>query len=199
MPDTERIRQKLQRQARMAWDRAERFRAAAEGRSQPARRILVDIATNAEDAAKNFEARAYWIDAISGAFRFAFEATPHPYLLLTPKLDIASANDAYLSVTMTRRNDIVGTGIFDVFPDNPADAAADGVRNLKASLVRVLDRGAADPMARQRYDIRRPDGLFEERWWQPINIPVFNGDRRLMGVLHHVEDVTAAVKAGRCR
>src|SRR2546428_7515922 len=32
----------------------------------------------------------------------------------------------------------LGRGIFDVFPDNPDDPAADGVRNLRASLERVL-------------------------------------------------------------
>ncbi len=120
------------------------------------------------------------------AFRPVFEATPHPYLLLTPDLKIADANDAYLSVTMTRLSDIVGCGLFEVFPDNPDQPEADGVRNLAAS----LDRGRPDRMRRQRYDIRRPDGRFEERWWDPLNIPVFDDEGRMALILHHVEDVT---------
>jgi len=38
----------------------------------------------------------------------------------------------------TRREAIVGRHMFDVFPDNPADVGATGVRNLRASLERVL-------------------------------------------------------------
>ncbi len=135
------------------------------------------------------------VEAPRWDFRHAFEATPHPYLLLTPKLDIAGANDAYLAATMTRRSDILGCALFDVFPDNPATPEADGVRNLSASLARVLSSGQAHRMERQRYDIRRPDGSFEERWWQPLNRPAFNDDGELALIIHHVEDITASVRA----
>jgi len=53
-----------------------------------------------------------------------------------------------------------------VFPDNPDDPQATGVRNLGASLGRVLEKRAADAMAVQKYDIQRPEsqgGGFEER------------------------------------
>ena len=47
--------------------------------------------------------------------------------------------------------------MFDVFPDNPDDPAANGVRNLRASLERVRETCAPDRMPIQRYDIRRPE------------------------------------------
>jgi hypothetical protein len=55
----------------------------------------------------------------------------------------------------------------------------------------VLDNARSDPMEHQRYDIRRPNGVFEERWWEPLNIPVFDDEGRLSLILHHVVDVTA--------
>ncbi len=122
-------------------------------------------------------------------FRPAFEATPHPYLLLLPDLRIAGANDRYLKVTMTQRTEIVGRGLFEVFPDNPDNPNADGVSKLGASLARVLDGGRTDGMALRRYDIRRPDGVFEERWWQSFTVPVVD-EGRLVAILHHVVDVT---------
>src|SRR4029077_10163893 len=67
-------------------------------------------------------------------YRLLFEAAPGPYLILTPDLVIAAVNEAYLRATMTRREEIVGRGLFDVFPDNPDDPAATGVRNLRVSL-----------------------------------------------------------------
>src|SRR5206468_9586321 len=104
-----------------------------------------------------------------------------------------AVSDAYLRATMTRREEILGHGLFEVFPDNPADPAASGVRNLRASLERVLKSGLPDSMAVQRYDVRRPaseGGGFEERYWSPVNCPVCDADGELAYIIHRVEDVT---------
>ncbi|HEX6177625.1 MAG TPA: ATP-binding protein, partial [Thermoanaerobaculia bacterium] len=130
------------------------------------------------------------------AFRTLFESSPDLYLVLEPDLRIAAVNDAYLSATMTRREDIIGKYLFEVFPDNPDDPAATGVRNLSASLHSVLRTGEPDKMAVQKYDIRRPEsegGAFEERYWSPINWPVFDNGK-LTHIIHRVEDVTEYVR-----
>src|ERR671932_591170 len=115
-------------------------------------------------------------------FRSLFECAPGLYLVLDPRLRIVAASDAYLSATMTRRADILGRDIFDVFPDNPDDAEATGVANLRASLERVRQHCVSDAMAVQKYDIRRPEeegGGFEERFWSPLNSPVLDAQKRL--------------------
>jgi signal transduction histidine kinase len=129
-------------------------------------------------------------------FRALFESVPGLYLVLETDLRIVAASDAYLAATMTRRDEIVGKHLFDVFPDNPADPAATGVRNLQASFDTVLRTGKPHTMAVQKYDIRRPDaegGGFEERYWSPVNSPVFI-DGRLRHIIHRVEDVTDLVR-----
>ena len=70
-------------------------------------------------------------------FRALFEGSPNLYLVLDPLFKIVAVNDAYCQATMTNRKTILGRDIFDVFPDNPADLAATGVSNLRASLERV--------------------------------------------------------------
>jgi PAS domain S-box-containing protein len=127
-------------------------------------------------------------------FRALFESVPGSYLVLKPDLTIAAVSDAYLTATMTKRNEILGRGLFDVFPDNPDDAAATGVNNLRASLNRVLETKAPDTMAIQKYDVRRPDGTFEERYWSPVNSPVLGADGHVEYLVHRVEDVTDFVK-----
>ncbi|MEW6777830.1 MAG: ATP-binding protein [Bdellovibrionota bacterium] len=130
-------------------------------------------------------------------FRALFEAAPAPYLVLDPSLAIVAVSDAYLRATLIEREKVLGRGIFDVFPDNPDDPAADGVRNLKASLERVRRELVPDSMAVQKYDIRRPDsegGGFEERYWSPVNTPVLGPDGKLAYIIHRVEDVTEFVK-----
>ncbi|MDR6980714.1 PAS domain-containing protein [Streptomyces sp. 3330] len=82
-----------------------------------------------------------------------FAATPSPYLVLGPDLVIVEVNQAYLKATGRTRKDLLGRFVFDAFPDNPADPAADGVRNLNASLHRVPDSRRSDAMALQKYDI----------------------------------------------
>jgi PAS domain S-box-containing protein len=131
-------------------------------------------------------------------FRALFESAPGLFLVLKPDFTIVAVSDAYLRATMTRREDILGRGIFSVFPDNPDDPAATGVRNLRASLLRVRDRGVADTMAVQKYDIRRPEedgGGFEERYWSPVNSPVLrSGTGELLYIIHRVDDVTGSVR-----
>ncbi|HEY9867830.1 MAG TPA: ATP-binding protein [Candidatus Obscuribacterales bacterium] len=130
-------------------------------------------------------------------FRALFEAAPGLYLVLKPDLTIAAASDAYLSATMTRREEILGRHIFDVFPDNPADPSATGVRNLSASLNHVLTQRSSHTMAVQKYDIRRPEsegGGFEERYWSPVNSPVLGRNGELKYIIHRVEDVTEFVR-----
>ncbi|WBO61766.1 PP2C family protein-serine/threonine phosphatase [Streptomyces camelliae] len=126
-----------------------------------------------------------------------FAATPSPYLVLGPDLVIVDVNRAYLAVTGRTREDLLGRHVFNAFPDNPADPEADGVRNLGASLHRVLATRQADTMALQKYDIPvmgRP-GVFEERWWSPVNTPVLGPDGQVDYIIHRVEDVTEFVKA----
>lgn len=130
-------------------------------------------------------------------FRALFESAPGLYLVLTPGLEIVAVSEAYLKATMTEREEILGRGIFDVFPDNPDDPQADGVRNLRASLNRVLQDRTSDPMPVQKYDIRRPaseGGGFEERFWSPVNSPVFAKNGELAYIIHRVEDVTEFVR-----
>ena len=130
-------------------------------------------------------------------FRNLFESSPGLYLVLTPDLTIAAVSDAYLSATMTRREEIIGRGVFEVFPDNPKDPQASGEGNLRASLSRVLALKRPDAMAVQKYDIRRPEnegGGFEERYWSPVNSAVVGPSGDVSFIIHRVEDVTEFVR-----
>ena len=119
-----------------------------------------------------------------------YNTVAQAYLLMTPNFTILEANRAYLFATLTDLASIAGRGMFDVFVDNPNDPDADGVRNLTQSLETVLLQKRADTMQRQRFDIRRRDGTWEERHWMPINYPVFDEAGEVEFIIHHVEDVT---------
>ena len=136
-------------------------------------------------------------------YRQVFEQAPGLFLLLepdSPRFTIIHASNAYLLATHTRKDDIVGRGLFEVFPDNPDDPGASGTRNLRASLERVLATRAPDTMAVQKYDVRRggaAGGAFEERFWSPVNAPVLSNDGGVACIVHRVEDVTEWVRRVR--
>src|SRR5687767_196227 len=132
-------------------------------------------------------------------FRALFDATPGLYLVLaadSPRFTMLAATDERLVGTMSTRDGTLGHGIFDVFSDaNPENANRTGVANLRASLETVLQTRAPDRMAVQRYDLARPDGTWEMRYWKPVNAPVLGPDGAVRYIIHHLEDVTAEVAA----
>ena len=123
-----------------------------------------------------------------------FRAAPTPYLVLTPDLVIVEANAAYLHATGRSSEDLVGRYLFDAFPPNPHEGD-DPVRQVRASLERVLATGTPDAMGVQRYDLPGRDGEeFVERYWSSLNTPVLDSEGRVVLLLHHVEDVTDMVR-----
>ncbi len=123
-----------------------------------------------------------------------FESLPGLFLVLTPDLRIVAVSDAFLQATMTMRDGLIDREFFDVFPDNSDDPNSTGAFHLRASFERVLRTSCTDTIAINKYDIRRPDGTFEERYWSPINSPVFGTDQQIEFLIHRVEDVTDFVK-----
>jgi signal transduction histidine kinase len=131
-------------------------------------------------------------------FQLLFEESPDVLLVLlpdSPRFTQIAATRARLAATQTTREQTIGHGLFELFPDNPDDPSATGARNLRASLERVLETRAADTMAVQKYDIRGPDGTFQVRHWSPKNVPVLSPSGEVMYIFHRVEDVTDLVHA----
>ena len=102
------------------------------------------------------------------AFRAIFEALPGAYLVLLPDpptYTIVAVSDAYLDTTRMTRGEMVGRGLFEVFPDpRPADDESARGPDLRTSFATVLDTRVADRMADHRYDLRTPGGEPEVRW-----------------------------------
>ncbi len=131
-------------------------------------------------------------------FRQLFEGSPDVLLVLlpdSPRFTMVAATDARLAATHTTREQTLGRGLFEVFPDNPDDTGATGTSNLRVSLERVLATRAPDTMAVQKYDIRGPDGAFQTKYWSPKNLPLLSASGEVAFILHRVEDVTDLVQA----
>lgn len=66
--------------------------------------------------------------------------------------------------------------------------------NLQSSLNFVLEQRSNHSISVQRYDIRRPDGDFEEKYWSVLNTPLLNDIGEVVFIIHQGEDVTAFVR-----
>jgi PAS domain S-box-containing protein len=131
-------------------------------------------------------------------YRPLFDKAPAPLLVIaadSPRFTIVDVNDAYLQATLQTREGLLGLALFEAMPDNPQDIAANGVANLQASIERAIASKQPDHMPVQKYDIPRPGGGFEERWWDPINTPVLDATGEVSMVIHYVTDATERVRA----
>lgn len=135
-------------------------------------------------------------------YRAIVQGLPGLIVVLDAELRIVEVSDAYNRATMTRRDEMLGKTMFEVFPDNPGDPAAAGAHNLRASLDRVLKSASSDTMAIQKYDVRKPQeegGDFDERYWSVVNSPVLDRDGGIRYIIHKAEDVTEFIRLKQAR
>jgi diguanylate cyclase (GGDEF)-like protein/PAS domain S-box-containing protein len=129
-------------------------------------------------------------------YQLAFDCSPIDEYLLspTPEAIILAVNQKSLDSTSRKREDLIGVSLFEAFPDDPDDPENTGAANVRASLLRVIATGKPDTLALQRYPIRvvTADGLekFEERYWNAVNTPVFDGNGQLICIAQSTMDVT---------
>ncbi len=128
-------------------------------------------------------------------FRSAFAQAHFPCLVMTPDFIIAGANDPYAMATGVAQEAMAGRNLFEVFPDNPNDPDADGVKNLTASLKRARALTRHDVMKLQRYDVRDKNGVWQEKYWQPANWPIVDDDGSILALAHQAVEVPAPHQA----
>ena len=130
-------------------------------------------------------------------FAAAFAALPGATAVFAadpPRFTVLAASDALLAVSHRPREAVVGWPLADAFPNaSPEDTQASGLMDLRASLAAAVRTGAQQHLDRQRYDLPRPDGTWETRYWDAVNIPVLGPDGAVRHVLHQTADVTAQV------
>ncbi|RKG98819.1 response regulator [Corallococcus sp. CA053C] len=126
-------------------------------------------------------------------FQKLFELSPNPYMLLDRELRYVTANTAYLRVTASRLEDLVGRNVFEAFPNDPEDPANSSVRMLRDSFLRVLTEGVLDTLALIPYRVpRRTDAgvVVEDRFWSATHTPVLDERGQVAFILQHTVDVT---------
>ncbi|HZI01796.1 MAG TPA: hypothetical protein VEX63_11655, partial [Flavisolibacter sp.] len=131
-----------------------------------------------------------------------FEATPGMRFVLLPnrpQFTIAAATHDMCTHTGLSKHQLVGNGLFEVFPSNPADPADTGEHDLMASLVHVMHAKELHQLPTQRYDVKKEGGNFSKHFWKVSNKPVLNAAGELTHIIHTTEDITKEVEASQMK
>jgi len=135
-----------------------------------------------------------------GDYIAIFEKMPGMCLILDTSFNIIAQNDAHEAATFTKRENVVGRFLFEVFPDNTNVPDAEGLSEVRASLLTVLKTRAPHKIDEVKYDIARPTsegGGFEVRYWSITNTPVLGADGFVRWIVNTAEDVTELVAPRR--
>lgn len=137
------------------------------------------------------------------AYQAFFEASPE--LLFIVRMEesypIVAVSDSFLRGTMTRRETMLGLGLFEAFPATPGSETASSKQDVLTIFERLRRTGEAQMVPPYRYDLPRPEsegGGLEERYWQMSLTPV----RSVAGgepqyVLARTIDITAEIFSDR--
>jgi len=127
-------------------------------------------------------------------FDHVFQLLPNPSLILlpdAPKFTIAAVNNAYLEAVNFKEEDLIGKGIFEVFPENPEERVSNATENLSNSLNFVIAKKDSHKIPLQKYDL--PIGgttKFKVKYANLQNIPIKDDNNNITHILHSIEDVT---------
>ncbi|WPU66902.1 sensor histidine kinase [Peredibacter starrii] len=130
-------------------------------------------------------------------YRKLVASLPGMYIVMlpdAPHFTIVDCNSDLFRITKRRPEEVIGKPLFEAFPDNPDHPEANGVKNLLRSLLVVMETKSPHTMAIQRYDVKNEKGIFEERYWNPINYPVLDDAGNILYVINQGEDVTELIR-----
>ena len=126
-------------------------------------------------------------------FQALFQSMPTPFMVLDNDLRFVAANAAYLKTMARTASDLIGTHVFDAFPESPERKAVIQ-RAFTTALV-----GTENSIARFAFAIERPGKGRTDSYWNIHHTPVRNPAGTIIGVLQYAQDISAEVEAERMR
>ena len=133
-------------------------------------------------------------------FHALFRASPYPYQVLDLDLNIIAVNQAFLTATGRREEDLVGHYAFDAFPQNADDPESTNMQQVRDSMLRAIAKEEPDTLAFLRYAMPRetPEGtVFDDRFWSTVHTPLRDANGKVTAIIQNSIDVTELYSVDR--
>jgi PAS domain S-box-containing protein len=131
----------------------------------------------------------------SAEFQYYFESAKRSLVLKAdaPTFTILAASDLYLKLTHKKRADVLGRGLFDVYPGNHADPAEKD--SVFSSFMRVIETGKIDELPVFKYEIAMEGSLLKEtHYWTNVNEPLLDKDGNVTQIINTTTNITERIK-----
>ncbi len=122
-------------------------------------------------------------------FRTLFEALPSPFMVLDTNLRFVEMNPRYLEVTGRERDDLIGTYVFDAFPESPEREAI-----FRDAFQRAL-AGEENMLEREPFSIPDENGGMREVVWRCTHSPIRDANGAVTHLVQNAVDITVEYKA----
>jgi two-component system sensor histidine kinase VicK len=109
-----------------------------------------------------------------------------------PRFTILAVSDQYLHLVHKQRHELLGKGLFGVFPGNQADPSEQF--SVAASFHRVIAKGQRDELPLFKYEIFLPEtGELETYYWSNLNEPVLNEQGQVAYLINSTANITEQI------
>jgi two-component system sensor histidine kinase VicK len=130
----------------------------------------------------------------SAYFQAFFESSPRSLVMKAdePYFTILAVSDQYLHLVHKERHDLLGKGLFEVFPGNQADPSEQF--SVAASFHRVITKSQRDELPIFKYEIFSPEtGELETFYWSNLNEPVLNEQGKVAYLINSTINITEQI------
>ena len=128
-------------------------------------------------------------------FKKIFNATPDCNIILTPNIPyftILDVTDTYLKITRSKREDIVGKGVYELFADN----LKEDTQKIK-SFQRVIETRCSDNMGIIKHIHKTSNRDLKEWICNAVNYPVLDTDGEVLYIIHRVSDIENEISVNK--
>ena len=126
-------------------------------------------------------------------YKKLFENLPQPYIIIRangPDYTFVDVSESHLALTGMQRVEIIDRNFFDVFPDTSEQFLTTGVSEMDQVFEKLIKTKKPIALERFRYDIAGKDGVFVEKYWEPIHYPILDDHGDVAYILQLASDVT---------
>jgi PAS domain S-box-containing protein len=110
-----------------------------------------------------------------------------------PRFTILAVSDNYLDLVHKQRQELLGNGLFEVFPGSRADPSEQF--SVYNSFKRVIETGLPDELPVFKYEIFVPGtGRHETYYWTNVNQPILNEQGKAEFLINTTTNITEQLK-----